>query len=221
MAQQRKREPHETKEKPCGAQKNIFFASCATPPPPNSFLELNVTISKYLRINNYGIAHPSPFFLLAPLRANHVLCAVALGHLKLGSSAENNKKKTSDRLCYPVIQNTPSQSFTAEQAPLEQAITGLQASSRENPCSSRFGGKDVKVNFSTKPKLAVTSPQSPDEQTLKVKMPQGSTERSKKLIAKQKQTAATAVGRFELLFQKKYTPLAINCSFRGKRTKCV
>ena len=28
-------------------------------------------------------------------------------------------------------------------------------------------------------------------------MPQGSTERSKKLIAKQKQTAATAAGRFE------------------------
>ena len=104
-----------------------------------------------------------------------------------------------------MIQKIPSQSFTAEQAHLEQVSTGIQASSRENACSSRFGGKDVKVNFSSKPKLAVTSPQSPDEQTLKVKMPQGSTERSKKLIAKQKQTAATAVGRFELLFQKQNT----------------
>ena len=55
------------------------------------------------------------------------------------------------------------------------------------------------MNIASKPKLAVTAPKSPDEQTLKVKMPQGSTERSKKLIAKQKQTAATAAGRFELL----------------------
>jgi len=73
----------------------------------------------------------------------------------------------------------------------------VQPSSQENPCSFRFGGKDVKVNISGRPKLAVTSPKSPDEQTLKVKMPQGSTERSKKLIAKQKQAAATAAGRFE------------------------
>lgn len=58
--------------------------------------------------------------------------------------------------------------------------------------SQRFGGKDAKVTISSTPKLAVTSPKSPDEQTLKVKMPQGSTERSKKLIAKQKQAAATA-----------------------------
>ena len=64
----------------------------------------------------------------------------------------------------------------------------------------RFGGKDAKVNICSTPKLAVTSPSLPDdspEQTLKVKMPQGSTERSKKLIAKQKQAAATAAGKFE------------------------
>ena len=65
------------------------------------------------------------------------------------------------------------------------------------------------MSIASKPKLAVTAPKSPDEQTLKVKMPQGSTERSKKLIAKQKQTAATAAGRFELLVQNKntYTPV--------------
>ena len=61
------------------------------------------------------------------------------------------------------------------------------------------------MTISSKPKLEVTAPKSPDEQTLKVKMPQGSTERSKKLIAKQKQAAATAAGRFELLFQDKNT----------------
>ena len=33
-----------------------------------------------------------------------------------------------------------------------------------------------------------------EEHTLKVKMPQGSTERTKKLIAKQKQTAASVAG---------------------------
>ena len=63
----------------------------------------------------------------------------------------------------------------------------------------------MKVTISSKPKLEVTAPKSPDEQTLKVKMPQGSTEGSKKLIAKQKQAAATAAGRFELLFQDKNT----------------
>ena len=81
----------------------------------------------------------------------------------------------------------------------------VQRSSQENPCSFRFGGKDVKVNISSKPKLTVTPPKSPDEQTLKVKMPEGSTERSKKLIAKQKQAAATAAGWFELLFQNQNT----------------
>lgn len=75
----------------------------------------------------------------------------------------------------------------------------MQPPSQENLFFFRFGGKDAKVNIASKPKLAVTAPKSPDEQTLKVKMPQGSTERSKKLIAKQKQTAATAAGRFELL----------------------
>jgi len=74
----------------------------------------------------------------------------------------------------------------------------VQPSSQENVFFFfRFGGKDAKVTISSTPKLAVTSPKSPDEQTLKVKMPQGSTERSKKLIAKQKQAAATAAGRFE------------------------
>lgn len=76
----------------------------------------------------------------------------------------------------------------------------VQPSSQENPCFFRFGGKDAKVNISSRPKLAMTSPRSPDdspEQTLKVKMPQGSTERSKKLIVKQKQAAATAAGRFD------------------------
>lgn len=70
-----------------------------------------------------------------------------------------------------------------------------QTTSSHKTLSQRFGGKDAKVNVSSRPKLAVTSLTSPEdspEQTLKVKMPQGSTERSKKLIAKQKQTAATA-----------------------------
>lgn len=82
----------------------------------------------------------------------------------------------------------------------------------------RFGGKDAKVNVSSRPKLAVTSLTSPEdspEQTLKVKMPQGSTERSKKLIAKQKQTAATAAGRF--VSKQKYIFGQI-CIFPGRRT---
>ena len=45
----------------------------------------------------------------------------------------------------------------------------------------------------------MTTPKVETEQTLKVKMPQGSTERSKKLIAKQKQAAATAAGTLEHL----------------------
>lgn len=88
---------------------------------------------------------------------------------------------------------------------LNRQALACSLSLQESPCSSRFGGKDVKVNIASKPKLAVTSPKSSDEQTLKVKMPQGSTERSKKLIAKQKQAAATAAGRFEHLFQNKTT----------------
>lgn len=99
----------------------------------------------------------------------------------------------------------------------------VQPSSQENPCFFRFGGKDAKVNISSRPKLAVTSPRSPDdspEQTLKVKMPQGSTERSKKLIVKQKQAAATAAGRFEdsFCFKTKNIYLAIYCVFPGRRT---
>lgn len=39
------------------------------------------------------------------------------------------------------------------------------------------------------------TPKVNEEQTLKVKMPQGSTERNKKLIAKQKQVASTAAGK--------------------------
>ena len=56
----------------------------------------------------------------------------------------------------------------------------------------RFGERGVKV-VSKKPKVTVSK--LPAEHTLKVKLPQGITERSKKLIAKQKQAAA--VGRFD------------------------
>ena len=48
--------------------------------------------------------------------------------------------------------------------------------------------------FSRKPEKV--SPKT-EEQTLKVKLPEGSTVRSKKLIAKQKQAAASAVGRLK------------------------
>lgn len=48
--------------------------------------------------------------------------------------------------------------------------------------------------FSRKPEKV--SPKT-EEQTLKVKLPEGSTARSKKLIAKQKQVAASAVGRLK------------------------
>ena len=49
--------------------------------------------------------------------------------------------------------------------------------------------------FSRKPEKV--SPKIEGEQTLKVKLPEGSTARSKKLIAKQKQVAASAVGRLK------------------------
>ena len=48
--------------------------------------------------------------------------------------------------------------------------------------------------FSRKPEKV--NPKT-EEQTLKVKLPEGSTARSKKLIAKQKQAAASAVGRLK------------------------
>lgn len=47
--------------------------------------------------------------------------------------------------------------------------------------------------FSRKPEKV--SQKIEGEHTLKVKLPEGSTARSKKLIAKQKQAAASAVGR--------------------------
>ena len=49
--------------------------------------------------------------------------------------------------------------------------------------------------FSRKPEKV--SPKIEGEHTLKVKLPEGSTARSKKLIAKQKQAAASAVGRLK------------------------
>ena len=49
--------------------------------------------------------------------------------------------------------------------------------------------------FSRKPEKV--SPKIEGEQTLKVKLPEGSTARSKKLIARQKQVAASAVGRLK------------------------
>lgn len=49
--------------------------------------------------------------------------------------------------------------------------------------------------FSRKPEKV--SPKTEGEHTLKVKLPEGSTARSKKLIAKQKQAAASAVGRLK------------------------
>lgn len=50
--------------------------------------------------------------------------------------------------------------------------------------------------FSRKPEKV--SQKIEGEHTLKVKLPEGSTARSKKLIAKQKQAAASAVGRLNL-----------------------
>ena len=62
----------------------------------------------------------------------------------------------------------------------------------------RFGGRGVKVHVTSKPKTAaVNPPKVEDEHTLKVKLPQGSTERSKKLISKQKQAAASAAGKLK------------------------
>lgn len=55
--------------------------------------------------------------------------------------------------------------------------------------SERFSKQSVKV-MAGKPQKV--TPKVNEEQTLKVKMPQGSTERNKKLIAKQKQVASTA-----------------------------
>ena len=49
--------------------------------------------------------------------------------------------------------------------------------------------------FSRKPEKV--SQKIEGEHTLKVKLPEGSTARSKKLIAKQKQAAASAVGRLK------------------------
>ena len=61
--------------------------------------------------------------------------------------------------------------------------------------SFRFSGKSVKV-IPSKPQKV--TPKTEEEHTLQVKMPQGSTERSKKLLAKQKQAAATAAGGWKL-----------------------
>lgn len=63
-----------------------------------------------------------------------------------------------------------------------------------------------------------------EEHTLKVKMPQGSTERTKKLIAKQKQTAAAVAGgqnivSYFLVTHVIFTVFPLSQSTNNKRSK--
>lgn len=109
----------------------------------------------------------------------------------------NQKSGTSS----PVRDPQPSPSSSPSPAPprknlkIEAAISQEkpQATGAQKTLSERFGGHAVKVHVTNKPKTAaVTPPKVTDEHTLKVKLPQGSTERSKKLLAKQKQAVASA-----------------------------
>lgn len=109
----------------------------------------------------------------------------------------NQKSGTSS----PVRDPQPSPSSSPSPAPprknlkIEAAISQEkpQATGAQKTLSERFGGHAVKVHVTNKPKTAaVTPPKVTDEHTFKVKLPQGSTERSKKLLAKQKQAVASA-----------------------------
>lgn len=90
---------------------------------------------------------------------------------------------------------SPVQGSTGTPTPTKKRLT-IQANVSDKPqpirsqktLSERFSVKSSKVT-PRKPMKVVAKVE--EEHTLKVKMPQGSTERTKKLIAKQKQTAAS------------------------------
>nr|XP_058957349.1 uncharacterized protein C19orf47-like [Pocillopora verrucosa] len=110
-----------------------------------------------------------------------------------------NNQKAQSGTSSPV--RDPQPSLSQSPAPPKKNLKIEAATSQEKPqatggqktLSERFGGRGVKVHVTSKPKTAaVNPPKVEDEHTLKVKLPQGSTERSKKLISKQKQAAASA-----------------------------
>lgn len=101
-----------------------------------------------------------------------------------------NKQKLESGSTSPAHDPESSPSPSKKKLTIHTVVSDKPQPARsQKTLSERFGGKGVKL-FSRKPEKV--SPKT-EEQTLKVKLPEGSTARSKKLIAKQKQAAASAV----------------------------
>ncbi|CAH3030267.1 unnamed protein product [Porites evermanni] len=102
-----------------------------------------------------------------------------------------NKQKLESGSTSPAHDPESSPSPSKKKLTIHTVVSDKPQPARsQKTLSERFGGKGVKL-FSRKPEKV--SQKIEGEHTLKVKLPAGSTARSKKLIAKQKQAAASAV----------------------------